>query len=165
MRSLALILRLALLLGMTSVLLGAYSMLPMIGLRTSNPDHLFPCPLAWVAVLAYGLAMVHSLAYCAIGNLLPMPGLWRRWNWAPFVLLATLTGAIFAKGAWELAGIGTPARPPSCFASHLFGLFSLRAFSPIPTAGSIKCPLCQLSLHRCAFSSFPPAPGLSYLAP
>ncbi|MGI6037625.1 MAG: cytochrome c biogenesis protein CcsA [Limnochordia bacterium] len=129
------ILRLALLLGMTSVLLGALFHAPYaIGLGPLTPIIYFHVPLAWVAVLAYGLAMVHSLAYLRHRE----PAADARAVAAVELgtlcaLLATLTGAIFAKGAWGAYWNWDPRQTTILFLLLIYlAYFSLRALFTDP---------------------------------
>ena len=89
-------------LWMSLVLVGAFCYAPTaVGLRELSRIIYFHVPAAWVAVLAYGVAMVEGVYYLRRRDL--------RFDAKSsaavelgtlFALLATITGALFARETW-----------------------------------------------------------------
>ena len=71
-------------LWMTLVLVGAFLYAPTAaGLRELSRIIYFHVPAAWVAVLAYGVAMVQGIFYLRHRDCGLMPSPLRRWSSAP----------------------------------------------------------------------------------
>ncbi|HZK23900.1 MAG TPA: cytochrome c biogenesis protein CcsA [Oscillospiraceae bacterium] len=87
---------------MVGVIIASFLYMPATqGLGETGRILIYHVPSAWIAVLAYLMAMVNSLGYLRQGDL--------RWDRQAqvnaelgtiFCILATVTGAIWSRGAW-----------------------------------------------------------------
>lgn len=87
---------------MILVLLGAFLYAPTaLGLGHLSRIIYFHVPLAWVGVLAYFIAMLNSISYLKRGSLLnDQIAVVNAEIGLIFTLLATVTGAVFARYTW-----------------------------------------------------------------
>ncbi|MBS3938527.1 MAG: cytochrome c biogenesis protein CcsA [Peptococcaceae bacterium] len=89
---------------MAAVIIASFLLVPPTqGLGDMGRIIVYHVPTAWVAVLAYLMSMVHSVAFLRTGDMLRdrkaaiAAGLGTL-----FCVLATVTGAIWARGAWGM---------------------------------------------------------------
>jgi heme exporter protein C len=89
-------------LWMVVVLIGAFLYAPTaLGLGHLSRIIIFHVPLAWVGVLAYFISMLNSISYLKKGSLLnDQKAVVNAEIGLVFTLLATVTGAVFARYTW-----------------------------------------------------------------
>ncbi|NLZ39250.1 MAG: cytochrome c biogenesis protein CcsA [Firmicutes bacterium] len=87
---------------MTGVIIASFLYMPATqGLGEMGRIIVYHVPAAWIAVLAYLMAMVNSLGYLRRGQLhLDRQAQVNAELGTVFCLLATVTGAIWSRGAW-----------------------------------------------------------------
>jgi heme exporter protein C len=89
-------------LWMVLVLLGAFLYAPTaLGLGHLSRIIIFHVPLAWVGVLAYFISMLNSISYLRKGSLInDQNAVVNAEIGMVFTILATVTGAVFARFTW-----------------------------------------------------------------
>lgn len=87
---------------MTAVILASFLYMPSTqGLGETGRIIVYHVPVAWIAVLAYLMAMVNAIGYLRKGDIrLDRQAQVNAELGTVFCILATVTGAIWSKGAW-----------------------------------------------------------------
>jgi heme exporter protein C len=89
---------------MTAVILASFLYVPpAVGLGEMGRILIYHVPSAWIAVLAYLMAMVNSAFYLRTGDIrLDRQAQVNAELGTVFCILATVTGAIWSKGSWGM---------------------------------------------------------------
>jgi heme exporter protein C len=89
---------------MTAVILASFLYVPpAVGLGEMGRILIYHVPSAWIAVLAYLMAMVNSASYLRKGDIrLDRQAQVNAELGTVFCILATVTGAIWSKGSWGM---------------------------------------------------------------
>ncbi|MBS4022137.1 MAG: cytochrome c biogenesis protein CcsA [Dethiobacter sp.] len=89
---------------MTAVILASFLYVPpAVGLGEMGRILIYHVPSAWIAVLAYLMAMVNSVSYLRKGDIrLDRQAQVNAELGTVFCILATVTGSIWSKGSWGM---------------------------------------------------------------
>lgn len=112
---------------MTLVITAAFLYVPpALGLGELSRIIFFHVPLAWVGVLAYLVAMVNGIRYLKFGSMrYDRMSVFNAEVGFVFTLLATVTGAIFARHTWGMYWNWDPRQTSIFILLLIYGAFFL----------------------------------------